>query len=362
VIFAATNTALWYLARAAGTVALIALSLTVLLGIVSWSRVTATGWPRLLTTNVHRNTSMLALVLVAVHIVAVVLDGFVPIAWLDAVIPFRSMYRPTWLGLGAMGFDLMIALAVTGLLRRRIGWKRFRTLHWAAYAAWGLVMVHSIGTGTDPRQSWFKMVVLVVLVAVIGAAAARSLMARSQTRTTHAAAAVGVIVAACVLVVWATHGPLKAGWAARAGTPPAVLAKVRAQAVGVTLVATAKDTTAADRARALRALPSLPFQSPIAGSAQIVNASDGTPWVVIDTQLQSTKARLRLSAPTAGGPVNIVFGPSSDAARFRGVGVVNPDGSVTASIQAGRTAIHINVQLLIDLNAGSATGTISAQS
>ena len=63
------------------------------------------------------------MVLLVLHIVTSVLDSFAPIALPDAVIPFASAYRPLWLGLGALSFDLLLALVVTSLLRRRLGYR-----------------------------------------------------------------------------------------------------------------------------------------------------------------------------------------------------------------------------------------------
>ena len=69
-----------------------------------------------------------ALVFLALHIVTTVLDGYMPIrAQQDAVVPFMSKYRPIWLGLGAVAFDLLLALTITSLLRASIGYRTRRS-------------------------------------------------------------------------------------------------------------------------------------------------------------------------------------------------------------------------------------------
>ena len=55
----------------------------------------------------------------SLHILTSVLDSFAPISLIDAVVPFTGSYRPFWLGLGAVSFDLMLAVTITSLLRRR---------------------------------------------------------------------------------------------------------------------------------------------------------------------------------------------------------------------------------------------------
>ena len=101
--------------------------------------------------GLHRNLTLLALAFIALHVLTTVVDGYAPISLLNAVLPFTSPYRPVWLGLGAVAFDLLLALTITSLLRARIGYSRWRALHWLAYASWPIALVHGLGTGTDAR-------------------------------------------------------------------------------------------------------------------------------------------------------------------------------------------------------------------
>jgi methionine sulfoxide reductase heme-binding subunit len=133
-ILAAGPTPFWYLTRSAGVVATLVLTTSVVLGIVDFSRWRSDRWPRFLTDTLHRNVSMLALVMVVVHVITTVADGFAPIGFQDAIIPFLSPYRPLWLGLGALSFDLLLAVTVTSLMRKRLGYRTWRAVHWSAYA------------------------------------------------------------------------------------------------------------------------------------------------------------------------------------------------------------------------------------
>ncbi|MDA8045866.1 MAG: ferric reductase-like transmembrane domain-containing protein [Actinomycetota bacterium] len=217
--------ALWYLTRSFGLVSLILLTVTVGLGVAQLVRYARPGLPRFLIAGLHRNASLLAVATLAVHIVTAVADPFAPIALIDAVIPFIGRYRPLWLGLGALSFDLLIALVVTSLLRQRMGLRAWRMLHWAAYACWPIAVVHGLGTGTDARTGWVQLL-YVVCVGLVLAALAWRLSTRWTTapvgRRLGGAAATAVIVVS--VAAWASQGPLRAGWARRAGTPSAQLA------------------------------------------------------------------------------------------------------------------------------------------
>ena len=130
-------------------VALVLLTASVVLGVLEVKRWSTERWPRFVTAGLHKNISLLSVVFLAIHIATTVVDGFAPIGWLDVVIPFRSPYRPLWLGLGAVAVDLLIALTVSSLLRGRIGHRAWRAIHWAAYACWPVAALHGMGTGTD---------------------------------------------------------------------------------------------------------------------------------------------------------------------------------------------------------------------
>ncbi len=87
---ASSGKALWYLTRSTGLVALVLLTATVVLGVVASVGWTTERWPRFLSQDVHRNLSLLCVGFVAIHVVTTVSDGYVPIGFADAFIPFRT--------------------------------------------------------------------------------------------------------------------------------------------------------------------------------------------------------------------------------------------------------------------------------
>jgi DMSO/TMAO reductase YedYZ heme-binding membrane subunit len=115
----------------------------------------------------------------------------VPIRWIDAVLPFGSSYHPLWLGLGAIAFDVLIALVVTSLLRVRLGHRVWRAVHWAAYACWPLALLHGLGIGSDHRQVWLLVVDSLAIVAVAAAVWWRLAIDQAQPATSQLAPRTG---------------------------------------------------------------------------------------------------------------------------------------------------------------------------
>ena len=169
IVAAATSKAVWYLMRGSGVVSLILLTVSLVLGITTAVRWATAHWPRFVVEGLHKNASLLAVVFLGVHIVTAVVDGYVPIRWVDTVVPFVSKYQPFWIGLGALAFDLLVAVVVTSLLRVRLGHRVWRATHLLAYACWPIAIVHGLGAGSDSGQPWMQVIDLVAVAAVVSA-------------------------------------------------------------------------------------------------------------------------------------------------------------------------------------------------
>jgi sulfoxide reductase heme-binding subunit YedZ len=185
------SNALWYLARGSGLVSLVLLTVVTVLGVASRSGRPAFGLPRFAVSLVHRNAALLALVFLTLHIVGLSLDPYAQLKPLDVVVPFDAAYRPAWVGLGTLTLDTVLALVVTSLLRERMGQRAWRAVHWLAYGAWPVALLHGIGSGTDRGTGWFLAVAIACAAAVVAALAWRltpgftSLGGRRLPRTSY---------------------------------------------------------------------------------------------------------------------------------------------------------------------------------
>ena len=184
----------WVLARATGAVLLVLLTAVTALGLATASGLRAAGVPRFAVQLLHRNAALLAVVLLATHVALVVVDPYVDVGPLAAVVPLASGYAPVAVGLGALALDLLLAVVVTSLLRVRLGLRAWRAVHLLAYAAWPLALVHGLAAGTDGTAPWMLAVDAACVVLLTAALAVR-LRARAEraaalppSRTTQPAA------------------------------------------------------------------------------------------------------------------------------------------------------------------------------
>ncbi len=315
--------ALWYLTRMSGVVLLGLLTVTVVVGVLGPMQVRARWWPTFATSSFHRDVSLLAVALLGVHVATTVADGYVPISWRDAVVPFLSPYRPVWLGLGTLGLDLLLALVVTSLLRRRVGLRTWRAVHWAAYASWPVALVHAFGTGSDARSALLQLVAVACTTVVVAAIVTRLLTATVSGRTRTAGVA-AVVATPLLLTTWAGSGPLAAGWSTRAGT------RTVAASAGVA-------RTAAHPAPARSFRPAafgFPLTATVTGTLTRASAGPGHPLVDLRGFLSGTAAgtiALRFdgvngAAALGRAPrVGVYLGPVGDPTRLWG-GLVHTAG------------------------------------
>jgi hypothetical protein len=209
----------WYATRGLGLTSLVVLTGTVVLGIVTAVRWSGDDTPAFVSAALHRNLSLAGVVLVVAHVVTTVLDPFAHISVRDVIIPVGAVYRPIWLGLGVVAFEILLAVVITSLLRHRIGTRAWRLIHWAAYASWPLAVMHGLGTGSDARAPWLIGVVVWCVAAVLIALFVRLRRGTVATLPVRLTAAVATGVAVFAGVSWSFSGPWAAGWSAKAGTP-----------------------------------------------------------------------------------------------------------------------------------------------
>jgi predicted ferric reductase len=166
-VIAFTSPYLWYVTRATGLVALVLFTIVVCLGTFVSNRVGGTTVGRFELNELHRSVSMVAMAFLVLHIVTTIVDSYVPTGWLSAVIPMTSAYKRLDVALGAVAFDLILAVWASSLLKARIANSSWRFVHWFSWLAFVAAIVHGFLIGTDARSGIGLAVVATCAVAVI---------------------------------------------------------------------------------------------------------------------------------------------------------------------------------------------------
>lgn len=357
--------AYWYLTRSTGWVSLLLLTVAVVLGVTEVSRWSAPGWPRFVVHGLHRYVSLLVLVFLIVHILTAALDSFATISLLDAVVPFAGSYRPIWLGLGAVAFDLLLAVVITSLIRQRVGYRAWRLVHWAAYACWPVALMHSLGTGSDVKSVWSILLTalcVLVVIAAVGVRAVRGWPEHARLRGgTLALAALGPVA----LIVWLPGGPLGRGWARRAGTPTSLLASSAR-------LPPASPRTGPQRSPGSGAEPfGAPFSANLSGTVkQGPGSRSGQVTVQITTSFTTTVAgqmeiEINGRALPGGGVAmrssKVTLSAVPTPVSYRGSIIALEGDRLLAEVSdAEGHRLSLQVALAVNAAAGTVTGTLAA--
>ena len=339
----------WTVARAGGFLAYGLLTASVVFGLVLGLGWRSRRWTRFVTTETHRFITLVGLVFIVIHGVALLLDPFIGFSPLEVLIPGLSHYRPLYVALGIVGGYLAVAIWASEYLRSRIGYRWWRRFHVLAFLAWALATLHGIGNGTDTRAPWAIAVYGISVALVVGLLALR-LRPRGLPRRTSilrpaiaGLALVGVVAAGA----WTYAGPMQPGWNAVANT-----GRGSGSAIAPSTVTVAPQPAP---------LAAQAFQADLSGSAQ-QSADGGT--LLIDATLAATpggRFQLQVPATIEGGPSGTF--KMRNAAGTTCVGTVTNvrrgHVSVTCTDMAGKAwTVGIALELAQD---GSIVGRMTGQ-
>ena len=142
----------WLSSRAAGVAAYVAITTEVVFGL--WlSTGAADRWiARANSAQIHRWLSVVALGLVAGHALVLLGDRYVRFDLLDVVVPFVAPGRRVAVGLGVLAAWLALVVHASFGLRKRIGPKTWRLLHYLSFAIFVLATLHGLAAGSDTRS------------------------------------------------------------------------------------------------------------------------------------------------------------------------------------------------------------------
>jgi len=295
----------WEVARVGGFVAYGLVLTSVVLGLVLSLRWRSVRYPRFVTTELHRFVTLLGIVFIVVHGLAVFVDPFIKLGPAEVLVPFVSHYRPLWVAMGITAGYLALAVYLSERVRSRIGYRAWRLFHYLTFLIFVFATFHGLATGSDSRTPWAMAIYggSVILIGALLTARLWPVEGRSPRPAFLLLPIVGVVI---VATVWTIRGPLAPGWnSAAGGTPSAVVAQV-AQGPAAQPAATVAPSTP------IRPI-SLPFEASLTGTARQTGGQDGV--VTLEARFVGSadgrlEATIPLSDDAASAPLTMTVDPS----------------------------------------------------
>lgn len=147
--------AYWYLSRGSGFVALGLLWCSMMLGLGITNKM-ARLWPGIPPAMaIHEYVGLLGLLFTGFHALILLGDTYSKYRLVQLLVPFGAhQYRPTWVGLGQLGFYAWFIIALAFYIRKVIGKKTWRVIHFLSFACYMAAMIHGLMSGTDAGTTW----------------------------------------------------------------------------------------------------------------------------------------------------------------------------------------------------------------
>jgi sulfoxide reductase heme-binding subunit YedZ len=146
----------WFAARAAGIVAYVLATLSVVVGLGSSTHTGNRTLGKANVVDVHRSLSLLTLLMIGGHVLLLAFDRYANFSAVELLVPFQSWYRPAWTGIGILAAYLAIAVYFSFYVRSHIGYSVWRAFHYAAFAVFALATFHGLLAGTDSGAVWAR--------------------------------------------------------------------------------------------------------------------------------------------------------------------------------------------------------------
>lgn len=153
----------WYITRASALIAWALMTMSVLWGILLSTRVMRRidnpAWLQ----DLHRYLGGLTLFMVALHMVSLMLDGWLQFSLAETLVPFATDFKPLAVALGIISFYILVAVQGTSLFMNKLPRKFWKGLHYSSYVALLLVALHAGWSGTDVGAWWYRVLAIVLI-------------------------------------------------------------------------------------------------------------------------------------------------------------------------------------------------------
>ena len=154
------TSAFWYMARSGGIVAYLLLWLSVVWGLTMSTKISNGLVPAPIAYGLHEFLSIGAILFALVHSLVLLGDSYINFNFFHLAIPFLAPYRPLWTGLGTISLYLTAVLTASFYVRKQIGQKVWRSLHYLTFGVFGLVLTHGMMAGSDSSLTVLKLMYL----------------------------------------------------------------------------------------------------------------------------------------------------------------------------------------------------------
>ena len=157
----------WYATRSTALLSYLALSASTIYGLLLSTKLLDRVTHRPISFTLHQDLAGIGLALALVHAAVLMIDRSVPYSPVEVIVPFVGPYRPLWVGIGQVAMGLSLLVMLSFYVRKRIGTRAWRTVHYLSFAAFLGATIHGLMAGSDTSAGWVYGGYLTLTVVVV---------------------------------------------------------------------------------------------------------------------------------------------------------------------------------------------------
>ena len=157
----------WYATRITALLSYLALSASTIYGLLLSTKLLDRVAHRPISFTLHQDLAGIGVALALVHAAVLMIDRSVPYTPYELVVPFAGPYRPLWVGIGQITMGLALLVLLSFYVRKRIGTRSWRTIHYLSFVAFAGATVHGLMAGSDTSAGWVYAGYLTLTVIVV---------------------------------------------------------------------------------------------------------------------------------------------------------------------------------------------------
>jgi len=150
----------WLFERLFAWMAYLAIAGSVIYGLLLSTRILDAIAHRPVSFALHQDLAAIGVGLAGIHGMLLGLDTSVPFSLAQILVPGIAPHAPLFVAAGQASLYISIVVVGSFYVRRRIGQRAWRTLHYLTFLAFLGATVHGIGAGTDTGASWAQWIYL----------------------------------------------------------------------------------------------------------------------------------------------------------------------------------------------------------
>ncbi len=145
-----------------------------ILGILVRNKYTVKLHKKIALLKIHKLTAYTSVLFILVHIILIPFAKDSGFTWKDLLFPLWTIHQPYINLLGAIAFYLILIVTLSSLIRKRLKYSLWRTLHYLSFVAIFPMFIHALWTDTELKErpvDWLdaeKVFIEVLALIIVG--------------------------------------------------------------------------------------------------------------------------------------------------------------------------------------------------